>query len=61
VISERDAILPPDVQEGMAGLAQAATVSLDGDHSLMLSRPVELALILTGIVARTALAELITS
>jgi pimeloyl-ACP methyl ester carboxylesterase len=60
VISERDAILPPDVQRQIAGLAQAATVSLDADHHPMLSRPAELALILTGIVARTALAELTT-
>lgn len=61
VISERDAILPPRVQEQIAALAQAATVSLDADHSPMLSRPAELALILTGIVARNALAELTTS
>jgi pimeloyl-ACP methyl ester carboxylesterase len=61
VISERDAILPPHVQQQIAGLAQAATVSLDADHHPMLSRPAELALVLTGIVARTALAEPATS
>ncbi len=61
VICERDAALPADMQEGIAGLAQAATVSLDADHSPMLSRPAELALILSGIVARTALAEPATS
>jgi pimeloyl-ACP methyl ester carboxylesterase len=61
VISERDGILPPDLQEQIAGLAQAVTVPLDADHHPMLSRPAELALILTGIVARTALAELTTS
>ena len=61
VISERDAILPPDMQQQIARLAQAATVSLDADHHPMLSRPAELALILAGIVARTAPAELTTS
>jgi len=57
VISERDAILPADVAEGVAALAQATTISLDSDQRPMLSRPAELALILAGIVARTALAE----
>jgi len=57
VISERDAILPADVQKGIAGLAQAATASVDSDHHPMLSRPAELALILSGILAHTALAE----
>ncbi len=61
MISERDAILPPDMQQQIARLAQAATVSLDADHHPMLSRPAELALILAGIVARTAPAELTTS
>ena len=57
MISERDAILPADVAERVAVLAQAATVSLDSDHHPMLGRPAELALILAEIVARTALAE----
>ena len=57
VISERDAILPANVAEGVAALAQATTISLDSDHHPMLGRPAELALILAGIVARTALAE----
>jgi pimeloyl-ACP methyl ester carboxylesterase len=57
VISERDAILPANVAERVAALAQATTISLDSDHHPMLSRPAELALILAGIVARTALAE----
>jgi pimeloyl-ACP methyl ester carboxylesterase len=61
VISERDAILPPDMQQQIAAFAQAATVSLDADHHPMLSRPAELALILTGIAARTGRAELTTS
>jgi hypothetical protein len=61
VISERNAILPSDVAEGVAALAQAATISLDSDHHPMLSRPAELALILAGIVARTALTEPATS
>lgn len=52
VISERDAILPPDRQRQIAGFARAATVSLDADHHPMLSRPAELALILAGIAAR---------
>lgn len=55
VISERDAILPANVAERVA--AQATTISLDSDHHPMLGRPAELALILAGIVARTALAE----
>jgi pimeloyl-ACP methyl ester carboxylesterase len=42
VICERDAALPPDVQREIAGLAQAATVSLDTGHSPMASRPAEL-------------------
>jgi hypothetical protein len=45
----------------VAALAQATTISLDSDHHPMLGRPAELALILTGIVARTALAELAAS
>jgi len=57
VISERDATLPADVAEGVAALAQATTMSLDSDHHPMLSRPAELALILSGILAHTALAE----
>jgi len=57
VISERDAILPANEAERVAALAQATTISLDSDHHPMLSRPAELALILAGIVARTALAE----
>lgn len=57
VISERDAILPANVAERVAALAQATTISLDSDHHPMLGRPAELALILAGIVARTALAE----
>jgi len=61
VICEHDAVLPPDVQKGIAALAQAETVSLDADHHPMLSRPAELALILSGIVARTAPAEPATS
>jgi pimeloyl-ACP methyl ester carboxylesterase len=61
VISGRDAILPADVAEGVAALVQATTISLDSDHHPMLSRPAELALILAGIVARTALAEPATS
>ena len=61
VISERDAILPPDVQKGIAALAQAATASVDSDHHAMLSRPAELALTLAGIVARTTHAEPATS
>jgi hypothetical protein len=32
VISERNAILPADVAEGVAALAQATTISLDSDH-----------------------------
>jgi hypothetical protein len=52
VISKRDAILPAEMQEGIAVLAQAATASVDSDHHPMLSRPAELALILSGIVAR---------
>ena len=56
VIGERDAILPVDVAEGGAALAQATTISLDSDHYFMLSRPAEQALILARIVARTALA-----
>jgi pimeloyl-ACP methyl ester carboxylesterase len=56
VISERDAMLPANVAERVAALAQATTISLDSDHHPMLSRPAELALILAGIVARTALA-----
>jgi hypothetical protein len=54
VISERDAILPADVAERVAALA-------GHDRFLMLSRPAGLALILAGIVARTALAEPATS
>ena len=61
VISERDAILPADVAERVAALAQATTISLDSGHHPMFSRPAELALILAGIVARTALAEPATS
>ena len=61
VISERDAILPADVAERVAALAQATTISLDSDHHPMLSCPAELALILAGIVARTALPEPATS
>ena len=61
VITERDAILPPDVQKGIAVLAQAATASVDADHHPMLSRPAELALTLAGIVARTTHAEPATS
>lgn len=61
VISERDAILPPDVQKGIAALAQATTVSLGSDHHAMLSRPAELALTLAGIVAGTTHAEPATS
>jgi pimeloyl-ACP methyl ester carboxylesterase len=61
VICERDAALPADVQEGIAALAQATTVSLDADHHPMLSRPAELALILSGVVAVAALAEPATS
>jgi pimeloyl-ACP methyl ester carboxylesterase len=61
VITERDAILPPDVQKGIAGLAQAATAPVDSDHHPMLSRPAELALTLAGIVARTTHAEPVTS
>jgi pimeloyl-ACP methyl ester carboxylesterase len=57
VISERDAILPVNVAERVAALAQATTISLDSGHHPMLSRPAGLALILAGIVARTALAE----
>jgi hypothetical protein len=57
VISERDAILPADVAEGVAALAQATTVSLGSGHHPMLGRPAGLALILAGIVARPALAE----
>ena len=60
-ISGRDAILPADVAERVAALAQATTISLDSDHHPMLSRPAELALVLAGIVARTALAEPATS
>jgi pimeloyl-ACP methyl ester carboxylesterase len=56
-ISERDAILPANVAERVAALAQATTISPDSDHHPMLSRPAELALILAGIDARTALAE----
>ena len=61
VICERDTVLPADAQEAMARLAQAATVSLDADHSPMLSRPAELALILSGIVAHTPLPRLGTA
>jgi pimeloyl-ACP methyl ester carboxylesterase len=61
VITERDAILPQDAQKGIAELTQAATASVDSDHHPMLSRPAELALILAGITARTALAERATS
>jgi pimeloyl-ACP methyl ester carboxylesterase len=57
VISERDAILPAKRGRRVAALAQATTISLDSDHHPMLSRPAELALIVAGIVARTALAE----
>ena len=56
-ISERGAILPADVAEGVAALAPATTISRHSDHHPMLSRPAELALMLAGIVARTALAE----
>ena len=61
VISERDAILPAAVAEGVAALVQATTISLDSDHHPMLSRPAELARILAGIVARTTHAEPATS
>lgn len=61
VISDRDAVLPANVAEGVAALARATTVSVDSDHHPMLSRPAELALILAGIVARTARAEPVTS
>ena len=54
VISERDAILPANVAERVAVLAQATTISLGSGHHPMLGRPAELALILAGIVARTA-------
>ncbi len=57
MIGERDSILSADMASAMAALAQAATVSLDADHHAMLSRPAELALILAGIAARTALTE----
>ena len=57
VIKERDAILPANVAERVAALAQATTISLDSDHRPTLGRPAELALILAGIVAQTALAE----
>ena len=57
MISERDAILPANMAERVAALAQATTFSLDSDHHPMLSRPAGLALILAGIVARTAPAE----
>ena len=57
VICERDAILPANVAERVAALAQATTISLDSDQHPMLGRPAEPALILAGIVARTALAE----
>lgn len=57
VICERDAILPANVAGRVAALAQATTISLDSDQHPMLGRPAELALILAGIVARTALAE----
>ena len=55
------AVALPSVGEGVAALAQATTVSVDSDHHPMLSRPAELALILAGIVARTALAKPVTS
>lgn len=57
VICERDAIHPANVAERVAALAQATTISLDSDQHPMLGRPAEPALILAGIVARTALAE----
>jgi hypothetical protein len=61
VISERDGILPANAAERVAALAQATTISLDSDHHPMLGRPAELAHILAGIVARTALAEPVAS
>jgi uncharacterized protein with GYD domain len=38
-ISEQDAILPADVAERVAALAQSTTISLDSDHHPVLSRP----------------------
>ena len=61
MISERDAILPADVAEGVAALAQATTISLHSDHHPRLSRPAELALLLAGTVARTLHAAPATS
>lgn len=55
VVGEKDAEFPAAAQRGMAEAAMAAVVSLDSDHSPMLSRPGELALVLAGIVARAAL------
>ena len=41
VICERDAILPANVAERVAALAQATTISLDSDQHPMLGRPAE--------------------
>lgn len=54
VVCERDARFPVDAQRACAELAGATTVTLDTDHSPMLSLPTELAGLLTEVVASAA-------